>query len=425
MFAQNKLTSFLFLIFVFAPGATWAQEGAKSESSRVDALAAEIGRLKEAMAIPATEELRSHYGLGPAASKVYGKKKGLSLGGYGEFYFARQLEPNAERSPAKGDIQRFITYVGYKYSKRVVMNTELEFEHASTSTNPENGKKGSVSVEFSYIDLLYSPWLNVRAGLMLMPVGIVNEMHEPTTFRGNLRPGVEKYIIPTTWREAGVGIHGKSPFGLSYKLYVVNGMSAKGFSHKNIRGSRQKGNHFVWEDTALVARIDYKLKNKLHIGSSFYHGGSDHDPTGELEIATTLYELHAIARHAGAELRILYANSKTDGAEDLSALQGQPATMANKQFGYYVEASYDLMPLLTKKRGEKLRVFTRVENMKHAGPTVADGDSVLDPNWVSLDLVAGLEYNPHKKVVLKGEFSQREQNEATVKEMRLGAGFIF
>lgn len=389
--------------------------------ARIDALAAEITRLKEQLVVPETEALRSQYGLGPAASKVYGQNKGLSIGGYGEFYFGHALGDAEKRAPHSGDVYRFVTYLGYKFDDRLVMNTELEFEHATTEPNVQNGEGGAVSVEFSYLDFLLSPYANLRAGLVLMPVGFVNEMHEPTTYRGNFRPSVERQIIPTTWREAGIGLHGVLPAGLSYDAYVVNGLSAAGFGEKGVRGGRQAGNHFVWEDKALVLRLDYTLDDLLLVGGSFYTGGADQDPTGDTEIKHTLFEGHVQVRSHGLQLRGLFARNKTEGAEVVPKVDVPEA-----QQGFYAELTYDLMPVLSPGSRFGLRPFARFEKFDlnaevSAGQTK---DKKLDQS----ELAAGLEFLPHADVVVKAEFNNKsnaDKDSDPTREIRLGAGFIF
>ena len=100
------------------------------------------------------------------------------------------------------DLLRAILYFGYKFDDRFVFNSEIEFEHSTTS------ESGSASVEFAYLDYLFKPGFNVRGGLLLVPMGLVDELYEPTTFLGAKRPETERRIIPSTWRENGLGAHG-------------------------------------------------------------------------------------------------------------------------------------------------------------------------------------------------------------------------
>jgi len=387
------------------------------QDARIEALTSDITRLKESMVIPETEAMRSRFGLGPAASRVYGRPVGLSLGGYGEFYFGHALGDDESRKPHSGDVYRFITYVGYKFAEKVVMNTELEFEHATTSANPQNTKTGSVSVEFSYLDFLISPYLNVRAGLMLMPVGLTNEMHEPTTYRGNFRPTLERQVIPTTWREAGVGVHGETEFGLSYKAYLVSGLSATGFDETGVRGGRQSGNHFVWEDKAFVLRADYSYDDILLVGGSLYRGGADQDPKGDAEVTHTLFEGHALARLGGADIRAVFARGMTEGAAD---------TVPEATQGFYVEGMYDVLPLLSAGTTMGLRPFLRMEKI-NLNEKMADGVEAAEKQDIT-KLTGGVEFLPMSDVVIKAEFDRQttaDRDAKPVQEIRLGAGFVF
>ena len=206
---------------------------------QVEVLTEEIEdlRLGETTAQSAEDE-EGLYGLGIAASKVYRVGEGLSIGGYGEMVFESYASERESGEPTGfGDVIDFlraVVYVGYKFDDRWVFNSEIEFEHASTS------KSGSASVEFAYVDYLWKPQLNFRTGILLLPMGWLNELHEPTLFPSAERPYVEQVLIPSTWRENGAGIFGDvGPF--SYRSYVVNGLKGASFTSNGLRGGRQKG----------------------------------------------------------------------------------------------------------------------------------------------------------------------------------------
>lgn len=413
-----------------AIGAASAQaDGASSQDARIEALASELARMRESLSIPEDDAKRSQFGLGPAASKVYSSTGGVSIGGYGQFNMGHSLGADDERAPHSGDVHRFILYVGHKFSDRVVMNSELEFEHGTTGSNKANGESGSVSVEFVYLDFLLSQYVNIRTGLLLMPMGIYNEMHEPTTYNANLRPETEKRIIPSTWREAGVGLFGEVGGGLSYKLYVVNGLAGVGFDNKGVRGGRQKGNHFVWEDKGVALALDWKWGDAVNLGASAYTGGADHDPTGTAEVSNTVFEGHGIFRLAGAELRALYARGQIDGADEVGALQGaaDPVPVPEAQTGFYVEVAYDVLPVLADGLPQQsLSPYLRFEKL-NLNAEVADtfeADDKLD----TTEITGGVAYKPHPDVVVKGEFHQKSDSNddsPDVKGLRFGAGFIF
>jgi hypothetical protein len=391
--------------------------------ARVDVLAEEIARLREQLAIPETdEELGSAYGMGPAASKVYGTRRGVAVGGYGEFYFEDTIDGDNT-----ADMYRFITYVGYKFSDKIVMNTEIEFEHATTGGNYQ-GKAGSVSVEFSYLDFLLHENFNVRAGNLLVPMGFVNELHEPPFYRGNFRPTIERTIIPSTWRELGTGAHGQIMESFRYTAYVLNGMNAGKFDEKGVRGGRQKGNRAIWNDLGGVAALNFETA-RFGASVSGYYGGADQglitDGANDVSVSNWIGEAHAWWRGAGLELRGLVALSGIDGAEELGAVGG-PTVIPEQQFGWYLEAAYDVAPLFSDNTGVRVEPWIRFEDydLQHA---VADG-LVADDSLDRSSLAVGVPLLPHPQVVLKAEWEQlNTANDAdeSLNEVRVGAGFVY
>ena len=261
----------------------------------------------------------SVYGLGPAASKVYRTERGVSIGGYGEVAYTN-FDSTDEGGVPSGETDEFdflraVVYVGYKFNDRFLFNSELEFEHASTS------EEGSVSVEFAYIDYLWRDQINVRGGLLLLPMGFINEMHEPTTFLGVSRPESERRIIPSTWRENGAGLFGElGPF--DYRTYIVNGLDASEFSVSGLRGGRQKGSKAKAEDFAWVGRIDYAGTPGLLAGASGYFGNSGQGLTdgqgNAINVGTSIIEGHVEWRWQGLELRLLGTRAERDDVAELN-----------------------------------------------------------------------------------------------------------
>jgi len=238
---------------------------------RVELLTEELERLRTGDAAT-TEEDGGRFGLGPSASRVYRKKRGVSIGGYGEWNYQNFDATLDDGSPSSAtdvaDFLRLVLYAGYKFNDRILLNSEIEFEHGTTDDN------GEVSVEFAYLDFFIRPEVNVRTGLMLVPVGLVNEVHEPTTYFGALRPAVERSILPTTWRELGAGVFGDvGP--VSYRAYVTTSLDAEGFSSADgLRGGRQNGSEAAASDLALSARVDYTGLPGLRAGVSAFRGDS-------------------------------------------------------------------------------------------------------------------------------------------------------
>ncbi|MFI3187872.1 MAG: hypothetical protein QX198_18000, partial [Methylococcaceae bacterium] len=222
----------------------------KTLERKTDVLTQEVEKLRTNLTIPDEVQYKSAYGLGPAASKVYQVGKGLSIGGYGEAnYQARVGDKGSSKDNA--DFERMVLYAGYKFTDNILFNSELEFEHGSTE------KGGSVSVEFAALDFFIDPMANVRAGMVLMPMGFVNLIHEPPFYFGNNRPEVERQILPSTWRDVGVGLFGEVLPNLTYTAYVVNGLDAANFNADGIRSGRQQGSQATAENLAFVGRLDY------------------------------------------------------------------------------------------------------------------------------------------------------------------------
>ncbi len=202
------------IIFILLIISTSLRAATNDELARkIDILADEISALKASQLNIGTGQ--TAYGLGQAASKVYFINSGLSIGGYGEITYNAQAVKNEDgdktnRDP-KAEALRNIIYIGYKFNDKWILNTEIEIEHVS-----------EVFTEFMYVDYLSSTKLNYRFGLSLIPMGITNELHEPIYFNSVNRPDIERFLIPSTWRELGVGAFGTLG-NFDYKAFLFNG----------------------------------------------------------------------------------------------------------------------------------------------------------------------------------------------------------
>ncbi|MEA2068032.1 MAG: hypothetical protein U9P12_02415, partial [Verrucomicrobiota bacterium] len=201
------------LLGMIATGLVFPVQGeeAGSDQDRIAALERQVKAL--AGEINAQRDLDAAEGYNPLGN--------LRLGGYGEIH--ANFEENGK---SVFDIHRLVIYVGYDFADWIVLNSEIELEHAYVT----DGAGGEISIEQLYVDFLFAEAFNARAGRMLAPMGIINQYHEPTLFLGVERPAVDKYIIPSTWSIDGVGIFG-SPLGwLNYQAYVVGGLDGSEFS---------------------------------------------------------------------------------------------------------------------------------------------------------------------------------------------------
>jgi hypothetical protein len=412
------------------------QEQAKraaEQERKTGVLADELETLKSKFFLPEKVEYKSLYGLGPAASKVYQMPRGLSLGGYGEAsanFFVGDNEGPGERRDV-GDFVRFVTYIGYKFTDRILMNSEIEFEHATTSST-QSSSGGSVSVEFANLDFLLAEQANIRAGLVLVPMGFLNEIHEPPFYFGNFRPEVEQRIIPTTWRELGVGLHGTLLPGLTYRTYGVNSLNAKGFTSTNIRGARQSGNRALFEDLAWTGRLDYSPIPGLQIGGSLFWGNTGQDQLfagKKIDATFTLYEGHAQYQYRGLQLRALFTQGHIGDADVLSqdlVNRGLASSgpISSRLIGGYVEAGYDVLPLLFPGTEMSLSPFIRFERLNTQADVPA-GFTADESKDISV-LNIGLSYKPIPNVVIKLDYRNLDPKTGQIAdEVNIGFGFIF
>lgn len=379
-------------------------------------------RMGESAAVEATT---SEYGLGPGASKVYRTERGVSVGGYGEwlgtFYDGtNQMGDPSGKTDTMDDL-RAVIYLGYKFSDQWLLNTEIEFEHASTS------KSGEASVEFAYLDYLWRDSLGIRAGLILVPMGFINEMHEPTTFLGTNRPETERRIIPSTWRENGAGIFG-SLGTVSYRTYVLNGLDASGFSASGLRGGRQKGSKAKAEDLAWTGRVDWDPAPGLTLGLSVWIGNSGQDLRSEngqsIDVDTALWEVHLDWRWRGLEVRGLWAEARLDNVEELNLTLGYEGddSVGDRLRGGYLQVGWDLF---AGRQGQQALIpFLRWEDLNtQAG--VPAGWSV-DPATEAEIVTLGVSYKPLEQIVVKADWQQVKNGASTgVDRFSLGLGYVF
>ena len=190
-------------------------------------LVEETADLKTGFSFNTVDTDKSHKGMGAAASKVYYSKSPLSIGGYGEMYYAGR-----ENADNIADVYRFVPYIGYRFNDNLVLNVELEFEHGGAK--PGSSEYGYAVIEFMYLDFMLSDAFSVQVGNILVPMGLTNLRHEPTLFNTVQRPSVEKYLIPSTWNSNGAmayGNIGESGFtynaGIIQALDLDNGNSGK------------------------------------------------------------------------------------------------------------------------------------------------------------------------------------------------------
>jgi len=331
---------------------------------------------------------------------------------------------NAQAEPTLLDFHRFVLLFGHSFSPRMKFWSELEIEHGFI----EGGEaSGEVAVEQAFVDFFLKPQLNFRTGILLAPVGILNERHEPPSFFGVERPFVDTVIIPSTWFDAGFGIHGDLGRGFSYKLYAMAPPDAAGFSAgEGIRGGRQHGLFSVFNSPGVTGRVEYRGVPRLTLGSSFFSANTGFN-FPSLDPRLSLFELDARYRRGRAEFRGQFAQywlSQTGDLNRTLELQtGINPNVAKSSLGYYLEAGYHLLPFT---QTADVVPFFRYEkfNTQHR---MAGGFTAL-PQFDRSAYTLGLTYRPHPDIAIKTDY-QFLRNRSTVvpisNRFNMGVGWWF
>lgn len=304
--------------------------------------------------------------------------EGVSIGGYAQIDYN---EPDGS-APGKLDVHRLIMFLGYKFNEKVSFLSEIEYEHVS-----------ELYVEQAYLKYKANENFNVLAGLMLVPMGIINEFHEPTTFYGVERPNVDSYIVPTTWREIGIGFSGKiDNASLKYQAYVFNGFKSYTagagvlWGTDGLRKGRQKGAESVVNSPNLSTKLDYYGISGLRLGLSGYFGKTQTDDTSidASTVGISMIGLDARYKYNNLELRGQYIHTSLTDTEDYNLLTGKD--LGSEMYGLYGEVAYSF----NLKGVEKLTPFLRYE--KHNTHASTAGNLVANDAFDRDEIIFGLNY---------------------------------
>jgi len=324
-----------------------------------------------------------------------GAAQGSALSGYMELHY-NKVEPQ----DAILDFHRFVLLMSHSFSPRIRFVGELEVEHAIVEGLED---KGELELEQAYLDFLLSRSFNLRAGMMLIPVGIINERHEPPVFNGVERPFVDTVIIPTTWFEAGVGAHGEIGNGLRYRMLATAPLDAAEFSAaEGIREGQQHGAEANVRNFAATGRVEYLGIAHLTMGGSFWTGDSSFSVRG-VDSAVRVGEADARYHRGPLELRGEFAYVSITDADRLNAaLQrqlGVSPNVASAMRGFYGEAAYRIWNAGAPR---DLVAFVRYENF--------DTQYRMPEGFVPLKLydrdawIVGATYFPEPDIAVKVDY---------------------
>jgi hypothetical protein len=341
------------------------------------------------------------------------------ISGYMDFHFNRNRGEDGVL-----DFHRFVLLVSHSFSPRIRFVGELELEHAFVEGLEDAGE---LELEQAYVDFLLTREFNVRAGMILVPIGIINERHEPPVYHGVERPFVDTVIIPTTWFETGAGVHGELRGGVRYRAYVTAPLNSLGFSaDEGIREGRQKGSNANVRNVAYTGRLEYAGVRNLVIGASGWRGKSTF-ALPRLDTTVTIGEVDARYRRQRLELRGQFARVGISDAANLNDASGRligvSPNVAEGLQGFYGEASYRIW---ARGSPRDLVGFVRYENFdtQHRMPAGFLPLKEFDRDaWV-----AGVSYYPDPDVAVKVDYVW-QRNQSTIvtapRSLNIGLGWWF
>ena len=301
-----------------------------------------------------------------------------SISGYGELHYNNIRADSGDQQEI--DFHRFVLFFGHDFTDRIRFFSEFELEHSLAG----DGKPGEVELEQAYVEYKLGNETHAKTGLFLVPVGIINETHEPPTFYGVERNDVESIIIPSTWWEAGVGMRGNLDNGLSWDAAIHSGlaMPTSGGSAFRVRSGRQKVAEALASDMAATVRLRYTGVTGLDLSASYQYQQDPSQLAGDGLDSGQLFTAHAIYQRDRFGLRALYGQWNFDGA-------AVEAADADRQSGWFIEPSFRL--------SDKWGVYARYEDI----------DAARQQDRFSQSQV-GFNYWPTDGVVLKMDFRKRD-----------------
>lgn len=370
-----------------------------------------------------------------SAEKILDSDGKLMIGGYGEVHYNQPFS-NDIRSNGTLDVHRMVLMLGYNFNAKTQFVSEIEFEHVS-----------EVYIEQAFLQHKVNNLINLRAGLLLIPMGIVNEYHEPTTFNGVERPLVDSKISPSTWREIGLGLSGNSiDASLKYQAYLVNGFNGyngKGnLSGKNgFRNGRQKGAESFISSPNVTGKLEYYGVRNLNVGlsgyfgktqSSLYHGiqktnGAALAKADSSVVGISMLGADARYMHSGLQLRGQYYYAKISNTEQynrFTTVNGVQNDLGSAMSGYYVEAGYNVLRSFANISTE-LIPFVRYEQYNTHAATA--GTLTQNNAYNSQAITTGLTYKLAKGAVVKTDLQLVKAESATEysKVWNVGVGVMF
>jgi len=420
---------FFLLLLLLSPLISNADQ---SVNERIEALERELKELKSLLKTQAEVQKAQQVRLDEQPSSVgyaASVQSGTSVGGYGEINY-NNFDAASQRD--EFDLQRFILFVGHEFNERTRMMSEIEFEHAQVKGGDSGGE---VAMEQAYVEHTLTDGLNFRAGLQILPIGFMNEYHEPPVFHGVERNEVETRIIPSTWRELGFSINARTMSGFEYNLGLTTTPDASKFSSssasKGFKDMRISGKQVTANDMGVYAGFNYRGILGLQLGATVWTGntsqngqgkGDNADELANVDATLTIWDIHA--KYAGNrfEFKSLYAAGSLSDTSQINASAGIGAGSDDAApedfYGWYVETAYRIYD----EGDASLVPFIRYAEY-NTQKSVAPGFS-LDPLNDESVTTLGLNWYVHPQVVFKLD-RQVYDVDANKDRTNVGIGWMF
>ena len=351
---------------------------------------------------------------------------GTNIVGYGEVGYGKFRQSGN----ATADLQRFVFGFNHRFDERLTLHSEVEFEHAIVSKDDH----GEAEIEQAWLNCKMSDAVNLKGGLFLIPLGILNETHEPPSYYGVMRNQVETRIIPTTWRELGAGVHGIVGEGIRYDVGITTNFDSGKLDDPTtgIRSAHQEGQLANARNLAVYGALNYRRPGLL-VGGGVFTGdtgqnGASNPALRGVSARLTLWDVHAQYRVAGLDLQALYAAGSLGDSDKLNAAilanataNGTTPFAAPKTIrGGFVQAAYHAY-----KRGNfDVAPFVRYERIDIKQQEDPANGQLQDPNNLERIKTFGVNFWVHPQVVLKADV-QRYATDKSQDRFSLGLGFMF
>jgi hypothetical protein len=328
-----------------------------------------------------------------------------SIGGYGNAFY----QYNSKQKTAKVDLERFVIFLGHKFNDKISFFSETEIEDAKL-VGGEAG--GEITIEQAYLKFNLNANQYIVAGLFLPRIGILNENHLPNTFNGNERNYVETLIIPSTWRELGIGLYGRlNNLPINYSIGLVNGLSAAGFKHgTGIVDGRFEGRNATGTNLAVTGSLQF-YQNNFRVQVAGYYGGTvgirktEADSlglnSGIFGTPVAMGEGDVQYNNQGFSVKILGTILSIPDAANIN--RAYASNTPKTEYGAYAELGYDVLyhNNYGKANPQQLIVFVRDEKLD-LNASIPD-NGITDGTLKQNHIVAGLTYLPIRNVVVKAD----------------------